>query len=223
MMMNMLVLCVVLLRAHTAAAAAPLRHAVRPRTHAVRMCTDDEPAPKLEPARNVIGTELMCCCADVHGSGIGTGFYRDGFCSTGFQDQGRHTVCIQATEKFLQVSAAVGNPLHEPIAAYSFPGVRPGDQWCLCASRYAQLLEIDEKGLVRDEKGDKVAGFVPKIWLQATHEKSLEHVPLETLMEYALDADEARAEVKRIDDLREQLTKSIGSFDSSDASEADTA
>ena len=81
------------------------------------------------------GTELQCCCADVHGSGIGTGFYRNGFCSTGPQDEGRHTVCIEATEKFLAVSAAVGNPLHQAIPEYSFPGVRPGDCWCLCASR----------------------------------------------------------------------------------------
>ena len=71
----------------------------------------------------------------MHGSGIGTGFYRDGFCSTGPQDEGRHTVCIEATEKFLAVSAAVGNPLHQAIPEYSFPGVRPGDCWCLCASR----------------------------------------------------------------------------------------
>ena len=196
------------------ASAAP------PRLGAVRMCADEPPVPMREPARNVIGTELMCCCADVHGSGIGTGFYRDGFCSTGPQDAGRHTVCIQATEKFLAVSAAVGNPLHQPIPEYSFPGVRPGDQWCLCASRYAQLLEIDEKGAVQDERGEAVTGFVPKIWLQATHEKSLEHLPLETLMEFALDADEARAEVARIDGLRSQLQKSIGAI-GSDA--ADTA
>ena len=78
-----------------------------------------------EPARNVIGTELQCCCADVHGSGIGTGFYRDGFCSTGPQDEGRHTVCIEATEAFLAYSAAVGNPLHQAIPEYMFPGVRP--------------------------------------------------------------------------------------------------
>ena len=89
----------------------------------------------LSHCSSAAGTELQCCCADVHGSGIGTGFYRDGFCSTGPQDEGRHTVCIEATEKFLAVSAAVGNPLHQAIPEYSFPGVRPGDCWCLCASR----------------------------------------------------------------------------------------
>ena len=102
------------------------------------MCEDPPPVDLKEPANNVIGTALQCCCADVRGSGIGTGFYRDGFCSTGATDEGRHTVCIEATETFLAFSAAVGNPLHVPIPEYMFPGVKPGDQWCLCASRYAQ-------------------------------------------------------------------------------------
>ena len=180
------------------------------------MCEDEptaEPAteqPMREPARNVIGTELLCCCADVHGSGIGTGFYRDGFCSTGPQDDGRHTVCIEATAQFLAVSAAVGNPLHQPVPEYMFPGVRPGDQWCLCASRYAQLLELEEMGAVRDAEGKPITGFIPQIYLQATHEKTLEHVKLEQLLEYAIDADEARTEIARIDTLRKNLEKSIG-------------
>ena len=165
--------------------------------------------PRPETARNVIGGDLQCCCADVHGSGIGTGFYRDGFCSTGQQDEGRHTVCIAATEAFLAVSAAVGNPLHQAIPEYNFPGVRPGDCWCLCASRYAQLLELDEKAAVRDAKGDRVEGFVPKIYLQATHEKTLEHVPLDTLLDHAVDAEEARAEMARVDELREKVAKSL--------------
>ena len=231
------------------------------------------------------GTELQCCCADVHGSGIGTGFYRDGFCSTGPQDEGRHTVCIEATEKFLAVSAAVGNPLHQAIPEYSFPGVRPGDCWCLCASRlgrrdstsrlqpravqaatlwphasrlqpyvnlgcrFAQMLELEAEGAVQNAEGETVRDFVPRIYLQvrpcpattafplvitrrttsavaslftsqsygrsatltlqATHEKTLEHVPLETLMRYAIDADEAQAELARIDGLRAQLAKGV--------------
>lgn len=180
---------------------------------AIVMSDPNEPLPPerplREPARNVIGTPLACCCADVHGSGIGTGFYRDGFCSTGDQDQGRHTVCIEATETFLAVSAAVGNPLHQPIPEYHFPGVRPGDQWCLCASRYAQLLELDATGSVRDQQGKQIEGFVPKIHLQATHEKSLEHVPLEKLLEHAIDAEEARVEIARLDELRAKLAKGI--------------
>jgi uncharacterized protein (DUF2237 family) len=165
--------------------------------------------PLREPARNVIGGVLQCCCADVHGSGIGTGFYRDGFCSTGPQDEGRHTVCIEATEKFLAVSAAVGNPLHQDIPEYMFPGVRPGDCWCLCASRYAQLLELDSMGGVRDAQGAVVKDFVPRIYLQATHEKTLEHVELKTLMMYAIDATEAQSELDRVDALRAEMAKGL--------------
>ena len=97
-----------LLHRHTSL-GVPIRH----RRAVTRMESEEPSRPLMEPARNVISTELQCCCADVHGSGIGTGFYRDGFCSTGPQDEGRHTVCIEATDKFLAVSAAVGNPLHQ--------------------------------------------------------------------------------------------------------------
>eukprot|EP00316_Scyphosphaera_apsteinii_P016493 CAMPEP_0119310244 /NCGR_PEP_ID=MMETSP1333-20130426/18379_1 /TAXON_ID=418940 /ORGANISM="Scyphosphaera apsteinii, Strain RCC1455" /LENGTH=190 /DNA_ID=CAMNT_0007314395 /DNA_START=101 /DNA_END=673 /DNA_ORIENTATION=+ len=182
--------------------------AVRPsinlRQAAVVMAGEIE-QPQREPARNVIGTSLRCCCSDVHGSGIGTGFYRDGFCSTGPADEGRHTVCIEATESFLAVSAAVGNPLHQAIPQYMFPGVRPGDCWCLCASRYAQLLKLE----VKDAQGNLIKGFVPRIHLHATHEKTLDYVPLETLMFYAIDADEARKEMSRIDKLRSELEKNM--------------
>ena len=196
--------------AFTLRGAGPSRgvHAIW-RCGSVVACDAEADGPMREPARNVIGGQLQCCCADVHGSGIGTGFYRDGFCSTGPQDEGRHTVCIEATEKFLAVSAAVGNPLHQPIPEYHFPGVRPGDQWCLCASRYAQLLELDAQEAVRDADGEPIKGFVPKIYLQATHEKSLEHVDLETLLQYAIDADEARSEIARVDELRSQLEKGL--------------
>ena len=173
------------------------------------MCEDPPPVDLKEPANNVIGTALQCCCADVRGSGIGTGFYRDGFCSTGATDEGRHTVCIEATETFLAFSAAVGNPLHVPIPEYMFPGVKPGDQWCLCASRYAQALQAEESGAVKDADGNTVTGFVPKIYLQATHEKTLQHVPLETLMAYAIDADEACAEKERLDGMRSALEKGL--------------
>lgn len=124
-------------------------------------------------------------------------------------DEGRHTVCIIATEAFLSVSAAAGNPLHQPIPEYMFPGVRPGDCWCLCASRYAQLLELDEKEAVRDVQGERVEGFVPQIHLLATHEKTLEHVPLDTLMEHAIDADEAKTELARLKALREKMEKGL--------------
>lgn len=166
--------------------------------------------PMTKDPVNVMGTDLQCCCSDVHGSGIGTGFYRDGFCNTGPEDQGLHTVCIQATQEFLAVSAAVGNPLHQAMPQYSFPGVRVGDFWCLCAKRYAQLLELEEKGAVRDEKGNKLTGFVPRIRLLATHEKVLDHVPLDTLFKYAIDVDEANADKERLEKMRSQLGKQLG-------------
>jgi uncharacterized protein (DUF2237 family) len=162
-----------------------------------------------EPANNVIGTELRCCCADVRGSGIGTGFYRDGFCSTGIDDEGRHTVCIKATDRFLAFSAAAGNPLHVPIREYAFPGVQPGDRWCLCAARYAQVLEAEASGQVKDQDGQPFSGFTPQIYLLSTHEKTLQYVPLEKLMEYAIDAEEAQAELDRLVSMRDALEDAL--------------
>ena len=148
----------------------------------------------LSHCSSAAGTELQCCCADVHGSGIGTGFYRNGFCSTGPQDEGRHTVCIEATEKFLAVSAAVGNPLHQAIPEYSFPGVRPGDCWCLCASRWAQALK---------------AGVAPRVILLATHERALDHASLEQLRAHAIDGDEADRVLAELDAMRAKLERSL--------------
>ena len=153
----------------------------------------------IAPARNVIGTALRCCCTDVRGSGIGTGFYRDGHCSTGPQDEGRHTVCIEATEAVSRFSAAAGNPLHAPMPQYAFPGVGPGDQWCLCASRWAQAMQAQEAGVAE--------GIVPRVHLLATHEKTLQHATLEQLWEHAADGDEAKAELARLDSSRAQLEK----------------
>ena len=82
---------------------------------------------------NVLGTELTCCCSNVGGSGIGTGFYRNGFCSTGEMDLGRHTVCVRVTSDFLAFSKSVGNDLSTPMSQYNFPGLKDGDVWCLCA------------------------------------------------------------------------------------------
>lgn len=101
-----------------------------------------------------------------------TGFYRTGFCHTGPNDFGVHTVCIEATEEFLEFSQRVGNDLSTPVPEGSFPGLKNGDRWCLCASRYKQALE---------------AGVAPPVILAATHEKSLEYVDLEVLKEYAID------------------------------------
>ena len=148
----------------------------------------------IAPALNVLGTELCCCCADVGGSGIGTGFFRDGFCSTGFQDEGRHTVCVEVTSAFLKFSAAVGNDLSTPFPAYNFPGLKDGDCWCLCASRWAQALANN---------------CAPKLYLQATHAKTLDYASLDQLKKYALDADDAEEVVAELDALRSRLEKSL--------------
>ena len=138
---------------------------------------------------NVLGTALIPCCTDVGGSGIGTGFYRNGYCSTGDQDLGRHTVCIRATDDFLEFSKSVGNDLSTPIPEYMFPGLNDGDVWCLCAQRWAQALN---------------SGKAPDIFLQATHEKTLDYVPLDLLMNYAIDKKEAE---DILNDLNEQRAK----------------
>lgn len=116
-------------------------------------------------ALNVFGTALETCSRDPL-----TGFYRDGCCNTGPEDLGVHTVCVVATEAFLAFSRDVGNDLSTPRPEYRFPGVRPGDRWCLCASRWKQAWE---------------AGHAPPVVLTATHEATLEIVPLKALVAHA--------------------------------------
>ena len=88
---------------------------------------DDDDSVRIQDvaAVNVLGTDLECCCADVRETGIGTGFYRNGYCSTGVQDVGRHTVCVEVTAEFLHFSTSVGNDLSTPMPAYNFPGLQP--------------------------------------------------------------------------------------------------
>lgn len=117
--------------------------------------------------KNVLGDELQPCSTDPM-----TGFYRDGCCRTGRDDLGLHTVCIQATAEFLEFSREVGNDLSTPIAMYSFPGVQPGDRWCLCAERWKQALQ---------------AGMAPPVVLEATHISTLEFVDLEDLQAHAVE------------------------------------
>ncbi len=88
-----------------------------------------------------------------------TGFYRDGYCRTGLDDTGRHTVCIEATDEFLAFSKSGGNDLSTPMPEYGFPGLKPGDRWCLCAPRWQEALE---------------AGVAPRVVLGATHEGALQ-------------------------------------------------
>jgi uncharacterized protein (DUF2237 family) len=101
-----------------------------------------------------------------------TGFYRTGCCETGPEDRGVHTVCVEVTAAFLKFSKARGNDLSTPVPAFGFPGLKPGDRWCLCATRWQEALE---------------AGAAPRVVLGATHEAALEHVALADLKRYALD------------------------------------
>jgi uncharacterized protein len=117
--------------------------------------------------QNVLGTELQCCCTAPK-----TGFYRDGFCQTGPLDHGSHTVCAQVTAEFLAFSRSRGNDLSTPMPHYEFPGLQPGDKWCLCVSRWQEALD---------------AGVAPKIVLEACHEKALDVVNLADLKQYALN------------------------------------
>jgi hypothetical protein len=118
-------------------------------------------------ARNVLGTDLEPCSADPL-----TGFYRDGCCNTGGEDLGVHTVCVRMTEEFLRFSAQVGNDLSTPNPAFGFGGLKAGDQWCLCASRWSEAL---------------AAGFAPPVVLAATHMATLEYATLGELKAHALD------------------------------------
>ena len=117
-------------------------------------------------AKNVIGTNLEICCTSPM-----TGFYRDGFCRTGGQDFGVHVICTQVTPAFLEFTKLRGNDLSTPVPAYNFPGLKPGDRWCVCASRWQEALE---------------AGVAPPVILAATHARALEVVSLADLKKNAL-------------------------------------
>jgi len=118
-------------------------------------------------ARNVLGGPLATCCTAPM-----TGFYRDGNCHTGPQDLGTHVVCAQVTREFLEFSVARGNNLVTPVPQFHFPGLNPGDKWCLGVARWKEALD---------------AGVAPLVVLAATHEKALEFVSLADLKRHAVD------------------------------------
>ena len=101
-----------------------------------------------------------------------TGFYRDGCCNTGYDDTGIHVICVRVTREFLEFSRKHGNDLTTPAPAVGFPGLRPGNQWCLCAGRWKEALD---------------AGVAPPVVLAATHEEALAVVPLAELKRHAID------------------------------------
>ena len=152
--------------------------------------SEEEKDPLLDV--NVFGSQMQPCCTNVGGTGIGTGFYRNGYCCTGEQDMGRHTVCVQVTDEFLQFSKEVGNDLSTPMPMYMFPGLKEGDIWCLCAQRWVQALE---------------AGKAPKLYLKATHEKTLLYAPFDVLREYAIDGEDVDKDIQELNDQREKLKK----------------
>lgn len=118
-------------------------------------------------AKNVFGEKLETCCTNPV-----TGFYRDGCCKTGPMDFGQHTICARVTAEFLEFTKSRGNDLSTPMPAYQFPGLKPGDRWCLCATRWLEALQ---------------AGVAPPVILSATHQKALEIISLEDLQNHAID------------------------------------
>ncbi len=117
-------------------------------------------------AKNILGTELQSCSTSPM-----TGFFRDGCCNTNLFDQGTHVVCAIVTDEFLQFSLDQGNDLITPRPEHNFPGLKAGDNWCLCASRWKEAYE---------------AGVAPPIKPNSTHQKSLEFIDIDILKQHAI-------------------------------------
>jgi uncharacterized protein len=127
----------------------------------------DPRRPRRAASINVLGEPLKPCSEAPM-----TGFFRDGCCNTGAEDHGLHVVCVVATAEFLAFSRSRGNDLSTPIPEYGFPGLRPGDRWCLCAARWQEALDADA---------------APRVVLSATHAAALQVVALDDLKRYAVD------------------------------------
>jgi uncharacterized protein (DUF2237 family) len=117
--------------------------------------------------RNVFGEPLESCSLAPR-----TGFTRSGACESGPEDPGVHSVCVQVTAEFLEFSRARGNDLSTPVPQFAFPGLKPGDRWCLCAARWQEAFE---------------AGMAPKVVLRATHVRTLDVIEIADLKSHALD------------------------------------
>jgi uncharacterized protein (DUF2237 family) len=122
---------------------------------------------EIDESVNVFGESLETC-----GDDPVTGFFRDGCCNTSDQDRGSHTVCVELTQEFLEFSRSRGNDLMTPVPAYGFPGLRAGQRWCLCASRWLEAQE---------------AGRAPRVYLRRTHRRALDIVPMDVLRRFAID------------------------------------
>jgi uncharacterized protein (DUF2237 family) len=123
-----------------------------------------------QPELNVLGAELELCGTDPL-----TGFYRDGCCSSGPEDVGSHTVCAVMTREFLEHQSSVGNDLTTPRPEWQFPGLQPGDRWCVVAVRWLQAYQD---------------GVAAPVVLASTHERTLDVIPLQLLREHAVDVPE---------------------------------
>ena len=121
----------------------------------------------MKDGKNVFGEPLATCCTSPM-----TGYFRTGCCDTGPQDAGAHVVCVQVTQAFLDFTRSMGNDLSTPLPAVGFPGLKPGDRWCVCAGRWKQALE---------------AGLAPPVMLTGTHEAALDYVSMSELKKYAID------------------------------------
>ena len=122
---------------------------------------------EIDESVNVFDEKLLPCSDDPL-----TGFFRDGCCNTNSQDFGSHTVCIEASADFLEFSKSKGNDLSTPRPEFGFPGIKPGDCWCLCAARWLEAYQV---------------GKAPRVHLQRTHKRALEIVSLKLLCELAVD------------------------------------
>jgi uncharacterized protein len=122
---------------------------------------------KIDESTNVFGEPLEAC-----GENPATGFFRDGKCNTCKEDSGSHTVCVAVSQAFLEFSRFRGNDLSTPMPEFNFPGLKPGDSWCLCASRWLEAAEN---------------GMAPQVHLKRTHIKALDIVPMELLKKHAVD------------------------------------
>ncbi|MDG2307094.1 MAG: DUF2237 domain-containing protein [Candidatus Binatia bacterium] len=121
----------------------------------------------MDESTNVFGEPLEDCSNNPL-----TGFFRDGCCNTSEQDGGSHTVCVELTEEFLDFSRLRGNDLSTPRPEFGFPGLKPGDRWCLCAARWLEAYQSEA---------------APRVWLTRTHHKALEIIPLKVLRDFAVD------------------------------------
>lgn len=139
-----------------------------------RKRTPGDPAtvPGAPLANDVTGMSVLGRALEKCSDRPRTGFFRDGCCNTSPEDRGAHVVCAKMTAEFLAFSRARGNDLSTPMPQHGFPGLQPGDRWCLCADRWKEALE---------------AGCAPPVYLASTHERALEHVSFDQLRRHSLD------------------------------------